>query len=131
MRTYTAAAFIMLLLISPTRASAAEYELTEEEAKFVRSILQRDELLRSLPKAQKGLDALNTLLAAVPAGPIKLALTWNQTAIKTWRVANKKLDKIGKATICDEIQLRTEGGTKNVKFFEQLSKSRGCGEDPT
>jgi hypothetical protein len=122
------AALALPLSTAVAQSDATPVELSKEEATFVRSILLRDQLLRDLPKSQKSLSALNTLLKAAPIGPVKLVVAWNQGAIKTWRIANKKLDEIGKATICDELQMRTEAGTTNVAFFEQLAQSRGCAE---
>jgi hypothetical protein len=126
MRIFSIIVLAVSMLPSMAQSASTTVELSQEEAMFVRSILLRDELLRELPKAQKSLSALNTLLKAAPTGPVKIALAWNQAAIKTWRLANKKLDEIGKATICDELQMRTEAGTTNIPFFEQLFESRGC-----
>jgi len=122
---------LMFLSFLSTHTLANEYSLTSEEADFVRRLMAKDKLLADLPKAQNGLETLNKLLSAGSAGPIKIALQWNQVAIKAWRTANSALEKIGKLSICNEIDLMISYETKNTGFFEELSEARGCKETAT
>ena len=125
-RRMAAFGLMMMIMYSAWGEKIPDTILSKEEATFVRSIMLRDQLLRELPKAQASVAGLNTLLKIAPTGPVKLALAWNQAAIKSWRIANKKLEEIGKASICDELQGRIEAEKSNVTFFKELYISRGC-----
>lgn len=119
--------FAILLSFALVKSVVAEpVQLSEDDAKFMKQLMTKDELIRLLPKTQKGLSALSTIVSAVSSGPVSIALQWNQVAIKTWRLANTRLDKIAKASICDEIDLRIAYEGSNTEFFTQLYQARGC-----
>lgn len=121
-------ALLGALVLMP--ASAAEVTLTEDEIKFLKQILLKDKLLKELPKAQSDLAALNKVLSWTTPGPLKLVFKWNQGAIAGWRKANDALARIGKISICQEIDGKIVEPTKNVEFFEQLAIARGCDDLP-
>lgn len=116
---------VLLSVLSPN-VPAVGTDLSEDDVRFMKQLMAKDKLIRSLPKAQKGLAALNAIVSAVSSGPITIALQWNQAAIKTWRVANTSIDEIAKASICDEIDFRVATGGASTYFFEQLYQARGC-----
>jgi len=117
----------LLLSAYASNALAEDVTLSAEEAKFIKTIIGKDKFLQELPKAQKQVAALNTILSAAP-GPIKIALQWNKVAIAAWRQANSSLAQIKQASICQEIDYMIATSEKNSEFFEQLSSARGCQE---
>jgi hypothetical protein len=124
------------LVCSFSLLAAAEplsYNLTKDDVEFLKRISAKDQLIKALPDGVKGLEALNKVFGAIATGtPIRIAVEWNKGTIAAWRTANQRLEKIGKATICKEIDLYIVENDDNPKFnkdfFERLYEARGCKE---
>lgn len=101
-------------------------DFNEEEVVTLKSIIQRDALLKGLVEAQQGLSALNSILKIVTPGPAKIVLQWNTGLFIGWAKANSKLGAIIKETICQDLTLAIAENTKNSAFFERLRLVRGC-----
>jgi hypothetical protein len=108
--------------------AAEEVTLTQEEADTLQLILKKDRLMKEMIKSQAGIEALGRVLGMTVTGPVQLAVQWNQAAIAGWRRANTALVQIEKQAVCNDIGLQIAGSTPNERFFEQLSKARGCDE---
>lgn len=128
-RSLITALLFLIFILSPTAGFAdEEYNLTKEEAALVKRILLQDRLLKEMSRTQQGLEGLNRLLSLTITGPVKIALTWNLTAIKGWRIANDNLARIGKIAICSDLLLQMEESTVNRAFFEKMREARGCND---
>jgi len=103
-----------------------DINLSSDETMLLKRIYNNDSFIRGLTKSQKALAVLNSALASVSPGPIKLALQWNDTALKGWAVANKNLDKIQQIASCSDLQIPIIDGSPNSTFFEKLRSLRGC-----
>ena len=114
--------------ISEEIEKCGKVTLSVEEREILVRILKRDDFMVALAKAEKGLATLNTVLKIAAPGPISLVFSWNQGTIKGWRIANKKLDEIGRLVSCDDIALAQTLDKYESCFWENLSKARGCEE---
>ena len=125
----------LLIFLAAVGASAAQQcpaddcaavTLSADEREILTRIVKRDEYLRKLADAQKGLSALNTVLKIVTPGPVKLTFAWNQGAIEGWRTANKNLARIGQAVSCEDIVSAQALDKYEACFWDNLWKARGC-----
>lgn len=110
-------------------AKAEDVTLSEDDAKSLQAIVNKDKYLQNLGKQDgelKGLGFLNKIAGMTISGPVKIAVKWNQQLIEGWRSANKKLVDIGKAVICNDIQLASVNSDGNSQFFDEMYEARGC-----
>jgi hypothetical protein len=100
--------------------------LSQEEAQLLKQVLGKDEFLAKLTASQKGLSAINGVLSKTIAGPVSLAVQWNQALIDGWGKANSSLATISKAVTCDQLMDPIINNSSNSRFFEKLRKARQC-----
>jgi hypothetical protein len=102
-----------------------EYSLTKEDVAFLGKVAKKDEFLKKMTTEVSGLNALFTVLSVTTPGPLKIAVKWNQGAIKGYKTANDRLGRIGRNVICEDIYLHSTD-TPNRDFFTRLAEARGC-----
>ncbi|MFN0040686.1 MAG: hypothetical protein ACKVP2_14340 [Burkholderiales bacterium] len=115
-----------VLSVSVQAEECSNVQLTKEELKTLKNILDADKSLRDMIKAEKGLSALNTALKGTIEGPIKLAFIWNQGSLAGWRNANKQLAAIHKDLTCASIVEVQTFREYSQCFWDNLAIARGC-----
>ena len=103
--------------------------LSSDEAKLLKSIYDRDELIRKLTTSQSLLAALNKALSVWVGGPISLVLKWDDALFKGWAKANSNLGKIERMTTCNDLLGPIVDNSPNQDFFEKLRSIRGCDDN--
>jgi hypothetical protein len=102
-------------------------QLSAEDRRRLRRLLNADEFLAGMTRAAAGIDFLIDLVGPAARAPISMMIEWDKAAVEAWREVNKDLEKVHLEATCNELKMMMETSTGPRDVLQSIADARGCG----